>query len=170
MSGAFFPAPGLRLRAGYCRLAICSPDPGHPRWRWLLLPKAAEKDAQDAPVVAWLKRHYARLLPGLLARPKRVAWTLAAGAGLSLLTLPFLGQEFLPNFKEYDFLMHWVEKPGTSLQAMSRITVRGQQGAARHSRRAQLWRPHRPGAEVADEVVGPNFTELWIFGGPRSGL
>ena len=29
-----------------------------------------------------------------------------------------LGEEFLPNFQEYDFLMHWVEKPGTSLEAM----------------------------------------------------
>ena len=35
-----------------------------------------------------------------------------------------LGEEFLPHFKEYDFLMHWVEKPGTSLDAMNRITIR----------------------------------------------
>lgn len=28
-----------------------------------------------------------------------------------------------PYFKEYDFLMHWVEKPGTSIEAMDRITI-----------------------------------------------
>ncbi len=28
----------------------------------------------------------------------------------------------MPNFQENDFLMHWVEKPGTSLEAMTRIT------------------------------------------------
>ena len=36
----------------------------------------------------------------------------------------FLGAEFLPNFREYDFLMHWVEKPGSSIEAMNRITAR----------------------------------------------
>ena len=41
--------------------------------------------------------------------------------------------------------MHWVEKPGTSLEAMHRITDAGQQGAARHSRRAELRLAHRPG-------------------------
>ena len=30
---------------------------------------------------------------------------------LTAATVPFLGEEFLPSFREYDFLMHWVEKP-----------------------------------------------------------
>ena len=34
-----------------------------------------------------------------------------------------LGEEFLPNFQETDFLMHWVEKPGASLESMNRITI-----------------------------------------------
>ena len=42
----------------------------------------------------------------------------------TLAAVPFLGEEFLPNFREYDFLMHWVEKPGTSIEAMRRITER----------------------------------------------
>jgi Cu/Ag efflux pump CusA len=72
-----------------------------------------------------------------------------------------LGEEFLPKFKEYDFLMHWVEKPGTSLEAMRRITL-----AASKELRAipgvRNFGSHIGRAEVADEVVGPNFTELWI--------
>ena len=74
---------------------------------------------------------------------------------------PFLGEEFLPHFKEYDFLMHWVEKPGTSLEAMNRITLR----ASRELRAVPGVRnfgAHIGRAEVADEVVGVNFTELWI--------
>ena len=75
--------------------------------------------------------------------------------------MPFLGEEFLPNFREYDFLMHWVEKPGTSLDAMRRITER-----ASHELMAvpgvKNFGAHIGRAEVADEVVGPNFTELWI--------
>lgn len=32
--------------------------------------------------------------------------------GLTAVAVPFLGEEFLPDFKETDFLMHWVGKPG----------------------------------------------------------
>ena len=39
---------------------------------------------------------------------------------VTALTVPFLGEEFLPSFREYDFLMHWVEKPGASIEAMRR--------------------------------------------------
>ena len=57
--------------------------------------------------------------------------------------------------------MHWVEKPATSLDAMRRITVR----ASRELRAipgVRNFGSHIGRAEVADEVVGPNFTELWI--------
>ena len=57
--------------------------------------------------------------------------------------------------------MHWVEKPGTSLDAMRRITER----ASRELMAVPGVRnfgAHIGRAEVADEVVGPNFTELWI--------
>ena len=80
---------------------------------------------------------------------------------LTAATVPFLGEEFLPKFREYDFLMHWVEKPGTSLEAMRRITER----ASRELMAVPGVRnfgSHIGRAEVADEVVGPNFTELWI--------
>jgi Cu/Ag efflux pump CusA len=80
---------------------------------------------------------------------------------LTGLARPKLGEEFLPNFKETDFLMHWVEKPGTSLDAMRRITEQ----VSRELRAipgARNFGSHIGRAEVADEVVGPNFTELWI--------
>jgi Cu/Ag efflux pump CusA len=57
--------------------------------------------------------------------------------------------------------MHWVEKPGTSLDAMTRITLR----ASRELRAipgVRNFGAHIGRAEVADEVVGINFTELWI--------
>lgn len=37
--------------------------------------------------------------------------------------VPQLGEELLPEFKERDFLMHWVTQPGTSHEEMCRITV-----------------------------------------------
>ena len=42
--------------------------------------------------------------------------------------------------------MHWVGAPGTSVAEMERTTTRGQPGAPRHPRSAQLRRAHRPGA------------------------
>ena len=62
--------------------------------------------------------------------------------------------------------MHWVEKPGTSLDAMRRITVQ----ASRELRAipgVRNFGSHIGRAEVADEVVGPNFTELWISIDPK---
>jgi Cu/Ag efflux pump CusA len=57
--------------------------------------------------------------------------------------------------------MHWVEKPGTSIEAMDRITVRASQ-ELRAVEGVRNFGSHIGRAEVADEVVGPNFTELWI--------
>jgi Cu/Ag efflux pump CusA len=80
----------------------------------------------------------------------------ASGASVS-----WLGEDFLPHFREYDFLMHWVEKPGTSLDAMRRITIRASK-ELRAIPGVRNFGSHIGRAEVADEVVGPNFTELWI--------
>jgi CzcA family heavy metal efflux pump len=116
---------------------------------------------REAGFLVRLKAGYARILPGMIAAP-RVAVAglavliLAAGFGATLLK-----DQFLPNFRENDFLMHWVEKPGTSIEAMQRITVQ----ASRELRAVDGVRnfgAHIGRAEAADEVVGPNFTELWI--------
>ncbi len=127
----------------------------------LLLLPGAVGTAGDAPVVGWLKRRYRRILPRILAARRLVVPAMVIVIVAALSVVPFLGEEFLPDFKEYDFLMHWVEKPGTSLEAMRRITVR----ASRELRAIEGVRnfgAHIGRAEVADEVVGPNFTELWI--------
>mgnify|MGYP003345657658 FL=1 len=72
-----------------------------------------------------------------------------------------LGQEYLPHFRETDFLMHWVEKPGIGIEPMNRISIL----ASREMMNVPGVRnfgAHIGRAEVADEVVGANFTELWI--------
>src|SRR6201991_871488 len=57
--------------------------------------------------------------------------------------------------------MHFVEKPGTSIEAMQRITVQASK-ELRAIPGVRNFGSHIGRAEVADEVVGPNFTELWI--------
>jgi CzcA family heavy metal efflux pump len=127
----------------------------------LLLSRAAGQRAAEAPLVRWLKSGYRRLLPRVVERPLPVLVVSVVALAAALITLPFLGEEFLPRFREYDFLMHWVGKPGTSLAAMDRITVR----ASRELRSipgVRNFGSHIGRAVEADEIVGPNFTELWI--------
>jgi CzcA family heavy metal efflux pump len=126
----------------------------------LLLPGGPAQHAEPR-LVRWLKEKYGARLSGLIHRPRAAGVTVAVALIAAIVGVPFLGEEFLPNFKEYDFLMHWVEKPGTSLEAMQRITIR----ASRELRAipgVRNFGSHIGRAEVADEVVGPNFTELWI--------
>ncbi|HUU34081.1 MAG TPA: efflux RND transporter permease subunit, partial [Vicinamibacterales bacterium] len=125
----------------------------------LLLPQAVH--GHESPLVDRLKAGYRRVLPRLVAAPRQAIAIVAVSLIGTALAYPFLGEEFLPHFKEFDFLMHWVEKPGTSLDAMTRITLR----ASRELRAipgVRNFGAHIGRAEVADEVVGVNFTELWI--------
>lgn len=130
----------------------------------MLLPGVTKK-RHEAPLAHFLKGVYARMLPVMLPRPMLAIGLVAVMFGLTSFAVSTLGEEFLPNFKETDFLMHWVEKPGTSLEAMQRITVQ----VSRELRAipgVNNFGSHIGRAEVADEVVGPNFTELWISVNP----
>ena len=138
-----------------------------PAFALILLPRAAEDpQSRETRFVRALKRWYRTTLPPLLGRPSAVVVALAAIFLIACAGVAFLGEEFLPDFQEYDFLMHWVEKPGTSLTAMQRITAR----VSRELRAipgVRNFGSHIGRAEVADEVVGPNFTELWISLDPK---
>lgn len=125
----------------------------------LLTGRAAER--REPPLTRILKAWYGRVLPGMVKRPYLAMGLLAAAFLSSGWLATGLGQEFLPHFRETDFLMHFVEKPGTSVDAMRRVTVE----ASRELRAipgVRNFGAHIGRAEVADEVVGPNFTELWI--------
>ena len=76
-------------------------------------------------------------------------------------SIPLLGEQLMPKFRETDFLMHWVEKPGIGIDAMDRITLRASDELMAVPG-VRNFGSHIGRATVADEVVGPNFTELWI--------
>ena len=121
----------------------------------------------EPPLTRLLKGIYRKLLPPLVARPWACLIALVAAFALTAFAANRLGQEFLPNFQETDFLMHFVEKPGTSIEAMNRVTTRASQDLRKledeHGRKlVRNFGSHIGRAEVADEPVGPNFTELWI--------
>lgn len=127
----------------------------------LLILSRSRRSEREPPLTRWLKTPYHVVLPWFAKRPKSAISFLTISFVATFLLLQTLGQEFLPNFQETDFLMHFVEKPGTSIEAMDRITVQ----ASRELRSipgVRNFGSHIGRAEVADEVVGPNFTELWI--------
>ncbi len=126
---------------------------------------ASEPEKEPKPVL-YLKPKYENFLHRIIAKPKKAFIIMGATILLTFGLSPLLGEEFLPHFKEYDFLMHWVEKPGTSLEAMTRITQRAS-NELRAIPGVRNFGAHIGRAEVADEVVGPNFTENWISVDPE---
>ena len=118
-------------------------------------------EQRQSPIVPWLHRIYTRVLNRTLGTPRLAYGTVSSIVLAGVLVTPLLGQELLPSFKERDFLMHWITKPGTSHPEMWRITAA--------SCRELLTIPgvrncgsHIGQAVSADEPYGIYFTENWI--------
>jgi len=126
---------------------------------WLLPGDAAHRD--EPMLVRWLKARYRRVLPDLVGRPGLAVAIIAGGILFSVVGYSSFKQQFLPDFRETDFLMHFVEKPGIGIEAMDRITIRASK-ELRAIPGVRNFGSHIGRAEAGDEVYGPNFTELWI--------
>jgi CzcA family heavy metal efflux pump len=159
LSGAFF----YPLATAYVVAGLVSPLIAltvTPAMVYILLSNAPI-DHRQSPIVPWLHKIYDRVL-GRTLRTPGLAYGTASGIILAgLFVTPFLGQELLPSFKERDFLMHWITKPGTSHPEMWRITAQacnelmsidGVRNCGSHIGQAMS----------ADEPYGIYFTENWI--------
>ena len=127
----------------------------------VLLPGAPAGAVGETRLAAGIKRLYWRGLGPLVVRPRLAVLSLLVGLMASGIGYAGFKQALLPDFHETDFLMHWVEKPATSIEAMERITLRVSD-ELRDVAGVRNFGAHIGRAEAADEVVGPNFTELWI--------
>lgn len=134
----------------------------------LMLLNVKATQHREAWLTRGMKAAYRAVLPVFARRPwLSVAVLAVAFAASGWVWKTKLKEEFLPNFKERDFLMHWLEKPNTSVEASTRITI----AAAKDLLAVPGVRnqgAHIGRAEVADEVVGPDFTELWISIDPNA--
>jgi len=159
LSGAFF----FPLATAYVVAGLVSPIIAltvTPAMVYILLSNAPI-DHRQSPIIPWLHKIYDRVLGRTLRTPS-LAYGTASGIVLAgLFVMPFLGQELLPSFKERDFLMHWITKPGTSHPEMWRITAQacnelmtipGVRNCGSHIGQAMS----------ADEPYGIYFTENWI--------
>ncbi len=164
LSGAFFRplaiSYGLAVLASLVVAMTVTPAMA------LILLRNAPLEKHESPIAKWLQGRYHAVLARIVQVPRyaygMVGVTVLAGA----LVVPRLGEELLPSFKERDFLMHWLTKPGTSHPEMYRITVQASK-ELRAIPGVQNFGAHIGRALVADEPVGMNFTENWISVDPK---
>lgn len=127
----------------------------------LMLGSRSEQTNAEPWLVRFCNGIYRRLLPPLLRRPLLVTTAavllLAAVGG----ALPFLGGEFLPNFRESNFVVFMAGKPDSSLAESERV---GQRVAADLLKipgvstvAQQIGR-----ADLSEDTWGPNISEVWI--------
>jgi CzcA family heavy metal efflux pump len=132
----------------------------------LLLLGRGKVEMRESPLVPWLKRHYTRMLTRTVDRPRATFVAIAAVVAAGFAVLPFLGNSLLPNFKERDFLMHWIPTEGTSLPETYRITQRSSV-ELRKIPGVLNFGAHIGRAVGGDEPYGVNFTENWISVDPK---
>ncbi len=131
----------------------------------LILLRKAPLGRRNSPLVGWLQPRYERLLSRIVIRPRRAFAGATVLIVAAALVLPFMGSELFPEFKERDFLMHWVSKPGTSLGEEERTTI-----AVGKELRAvpgvRNFGSHIGQAFLAEEVVGADSGENWVSVSP----
>jgi CzcA family heavy metal efflux pump len=118
--------------------------------------------------VRWLKLRHRRWLEGVSRFPRTVmALVLVLCAG-ALATLPFFGGEFLPEFREGNFIVHMSAVPGTSLDESLRLgrQVTGELLKNKHIRSVA----HQVGrAENGEDTWGTHLSEFHVELNPVSG-
>ncbi len=88
---------------------------------YFLLPRAAATHQEDSFSVRYLKSRYRPVLEYVLRHPYVVTAVSAAMLIAALTIVPFLGGEFLPQFKEGNLIVLMEGKAGTSLAESIRV-------------------------------------------------
>jgi CzcA family heavy metal efflux pump len=164
LSGAFFKplvqSYGLAVLASLVVALTVTPALS------MVLLSGAPLERRDPPLTRWLQRVYT----AGLARVIRAPGPTLVAAGLTIVAgivvVPLLGQSLFPSFKERDFLMHWITRPGTSHAEVVRITERGSK-ELRSIAGVRNFGAHIGRARQGEEIHGINFAENWISIDPK---
>jgi CzcA family heavy metal efflux pump len=126
----------------------------------ILLPRAVGH-RHEAPLVSAVRAVYRSILPPALNLPYLTLGVLGLLFIGSAALFTGLKEEYLPQFQENDFLMHWVAKPGTGIDVLRKDIERVSK-EMRTETAVNEFGSHIARAEAGEEVVGPNFAELWV--------
>ncbi len=159
LSGAFFRplavAYGLAVLASLVVALTVTPALG------LILLARAPMERRRSPIADRLRAAYAGVLARIVRSARPAFGIVALAAVLGVVVIPQLGSSLFPEFKERDFLMHWVTTPGTSQPEESRIVL-----AASRELRAipgvRNFGSHIGQALLGEEIAGVDFGENWI--------
>jgi CzcA family heavy metal efflux pump len=123
---------------------------------------AHETRATEAPrLQVFLRRGYERLLRAVARYPLPVVVAVAVFCAVALSRLPFLGGEFLPDFRENHFVLGVSTAPGTSLDEMLRIGRQISVALLRNPGIATV--EQQVGrAEKGEDTWGPNRSEFHV--------
>ena len=126
----------------------------------LLLPDSPEiKGGRESWVVRTLKAAYARALAPVLDRPVPVLLGTAVLVISALLMVPYMGREFLPEFREGTLVVSAVTLPGTSLDQSDALGRRIEEILLSHPAVEETAR--RTGrAELDEHAQGANAAEI----------
>jgi CzcA family heavy metal efflux pump len=78
-------------------------------------------DEEDSKFVAWLKKHYAKILNWTLRNPALIIGVSAVMLIIAVALFSLMGREFLPPFNEGTLNINANMPPGTSLEESNRI-------------------------------------------------
>jgi CzcA family heavy metal efflux pump len=121
----------------------------------------ANTDAREPGYIDRLKHWHRRILERIDRRPRAIVGGTAVVCLAALCALPFMGGEFLPEFKEGHYVLRVMTAPGTSINAGlhlgGQITRELLQNPRIKSVSQQLGR-----AEQGEDTAGPEFSEYHI--------
>jgi CzcA family heavy metal efflux pump len=159
LSGAFFQPLALSYALAVLASMVVALTVT-PAMSYILL-RNVPLEKRESPLIKVLHKAYNALLTRIVNTPRSAYVTVGVIVIAGMLVLPQLGQSLLPSFKERDFLMHWLTKPGTSWPEMNRITIQGSK-ELRNIPGVRNFGAHIGQALIMDEVVGMYFGENWI--------
>jgi CzcA family heavy metal efflux pump len=116
---------------------------------------------EESPTVRKLKSGYDRLLLQALKRPGMVIIAAVILLIISVAMIPFLGQSFLPEFHEGNFILAVQSLPGTSLDESMRLGYLITQKLRKYPEVVSV--SQRAGrSELDEDAMPPNFMEMDI--------
>ena len=132
----------------------------------LILLGKAHVERRDSPLTRWLQRAYTALLSRIVQRPRGAYATFIAPTFVAALIAPHLGASLFPQFKEPDFLIHFITAPGTSAPEQERMIIR-LSNDLRAIPGVRTFGSHIGQAFLGEEIAGVNFGENWISTDPN---
>jgi Cu/Ag efflux pump CusA len=133
----------------------------------LLLLSNAPIERTEPPLVRRLQKLYAPVLTRIVQRPRPVFAATAVIILIGIMVVPLLGESLFPQFRERDFLIHWITKPGSSVVEEERIVTQISR-ELRSIPGVRNFGSHIGQALLADEINGVNFGENWISVDPKA--